>query len=155
MLGFLKAYNLPAFLPQVCSSMNYPMVISVMLWHQHRPFCKTHNAPLTTSSFLPVGNLPGWILSATIFMTDISKAQAIITVNQAIGHSTQKIIVYISEICVRQTLLFPGRKENQQLEMCADCSQKNQRTFDFVLTWDVGTCVRVQLLCILSCALLC
>lgn len=101
-----------------------PMVIFVMLQHQHWQFCKTHNVPLITSSFLSLGNIAELIIPVTIYRTDIVKV-LVVTVNHAIVPSTVKDISLYFEICIRLCLLFSGRKKKPS-EICSDCSQKKK-----------------------------
>lgn len=115
-----------------------PMVIFVMLQHQHWQFCKTHNVPVITSSFLSLGNIAELIIPVTIYRTDIVKV-LVLTVNHAIVPSTVKDIRLYFEICIRLCLLFSGRKKNLKYVQIVP---RRKSTFDFILK--VNICVQLQ-----------
>lgn len=116
-----------------------PMVIFVMLQHQHWQCCKTHNVPLITSSFLSLGNIAELIIPVTFYRTDIVKV-LVITVNHAIVPSTVKDISLYFEICIRLCLLFSGWKKKHLKYV--QIVPRRKSTFDFILK--VGICVQLQ-----------
>lgn len=127
----LLIYNIP------------PMVIFVMLQHQHWQFCKTHNVSLITSSFPSVGNIAELIITVTIYRTDIVKV-LVVTVNHAIIPSTVKDNSLYFEICIRLCLLFSGSKKHVKYVQIVP---RRKSTFDFILKLECGHLCATPAMC--------